>query len=341
MSASISAGGEILLSWPRGAATPIPVILDTDIGPDCDDAATVAVLHALNLLGEAKILGMMCNTTSPWGAPCLDAINTYYGRPDIPVGTLKGPGNPGGSQFWYGESFNRYVAENYPNRIQHGSNAPDAVALYRQLLTQADDHTVAIVSIGNLTVLRDLLISPPDAHSHLLGSELVAQKVQVLSVMGGDYPTGHESNFLCDPPATKQVVHEWPSPNLFSGFRLGDAYHTGPRLMTEAAADNPVRVAYERWDRYFRERWEPYVEGKIYPHSSFDQTSGLYAIRGLRNYWTAHVEGTNHVFDDGSNEWRTTPNNAHGYLIQAMPAPELVKIIEDLMLMARHRARSV
>jgi len=30
---------------------------------------------------------MVCCTSSEWGAPCLDAINTYYGRPDVPIGT--------------------------------------------------------------------------------------------------------------------------------------------------------------------------------------------------------------------------------------------------------------
>src|SRR4051812_44187889 len=127
MSTTQHVGAEFLLNWPMGAPSPIPVILDTDIGPDCDDAATVAILHALELKGEAKILGMVCNTTSPWGAPCLDAINTYYGRADIPVGTLKGPGNPGGTKGWYGESFNRFITENYPNRLRYGTNAPDAV----------------------------------------------------------------------------------------------------------------------------------------------------------------------------------------------------------------------
>jgi hypothetical protein len=50
---------------------------------------TVALLHALSDRDEANILAMMCCTSSEWGAPCLDALNTYYGRPNIPVGTLR------------------------------------------------------------------------------------------------------------------------------------------------------------------------------------------------------------------------------------------------------------
>src|SRR5687767_11741616 len=55
----------------------VRVILDTDIGPDVDDAGAVAVLHALADRGEARILAMFCCTSSDWGAPCLDALNTY------------------------------------------------------------------------------------------------------------------------------------------------------------------------------------------------------------------------------------------------------------------------
>ena len=66
---------------------PVPIILDTDIGPDCDDAGAMAVLHVLANNNEAEILGIMCCTSSQWGAPCIDAINTYYGRGYLPVGT--------------------------------------------------------------------------------------------------------------------------------------------------------------------------------------------------------------------------------------------------------------
>ena len=111
---------------------PVPFILDTDLGPDCDDAGAAAVLNALATRGEARILGAVCNTTSEWCAPALQAIFVWYRRDDVPIGTLKGPGNPGGSAEWYGESFNRYIAEHSPNRLHSGRNAPDAVTVYRR-----------------------------------------------------------------------------------------------------------------------------------------------------------------------------------------------------------------
>ena len=38
---------------------PVPVILDTDIGPDYDDVGAMAVLHALADAGEARPLAVM------------------------------------------------------------------------------------------------------------------------------------------------------------------------------------------------------------------------------------------------------------------------------------------
>ena len=71
--------------------SPVQVIFDTDMAGDCDDAGALAVLHALADLGEAQILAVVTNrkcTAGVSGGAC-DAINTFYGRPDIPIGTDK------------------------------------------------------------------------------------------------------------------------------------------------------------------------------------------------------------------------------------------------------------
>ena len=316
------------------AAQPVRVILDTDMGPDSDDAGALAMLHALADRGEAEALGVMCSTTSPWCAPAVDAIDTYYRRPDVPVGTLKGPGSAGGSEEWYGASFNAYLAGRYPNDLRHGEYAADAVALYRRLLAASPDTSVAVVAVGPLTNLRDLLASPADALSPLSGRDLVAQKVRLLSLMGGRYPAGTESNFAADAAASQAVVAEWPTPVMFSGYELGEEVLTGPRLWAETPEDNPVRTAYHLWDLVFARRFTPDFDPEtgIWPHSSYDQTAVLYAVRGLRDYWRAETTGSNVVHADGSNEWRPEPDRDHAYLIEAMSREDLARIIEDLMV---------
>ncbi len=333
----------LLLSLPcvADAQTWVPrmpqaVIFDTDLGPDSDDAGALAMLHALETLGEARILGVVCSTKNPWCSPAADAINTYYGRPDIPIGTLKGPGFMGTSEEWYGDSFNGYLAGHFPNDLQHGEYAEDAVVLYRRLLAAAEDSSVAMVVVGGMTNVRDLLVSQPDSISPLSGEELVSRKVGVLSVMGGEYPSGGEANFQVDGPAARHIADHWPTPIMFSGVELGQDVLTGPGLW-ELAEDHPVRMAYHLWDLNFARRFTPDFDPGtgIWPHSSYDQTSVLYAVRGLRDYWTAVETGHNSVAEDGSNQWVASPDRNHGYLVALMPLDSLAAIIESLMVHPR------
>ena len=283
-------------------AAEVKIIFDTDLGPDSDDAGALAVLHALAINGEAEVLAIMCSTQSPWCAPCADAINTYYHQADIPVGTLKGPGSPGGSEEWYGGSFNGYIAGYFENDIKHGEYAADALMLYRRILSEQPDTSVHIVVTGPLTNLQDLLNSNSDQSSILNGYELVKRKVKYLSVMGGKYPQGGESNFMVDPQATSEVVENWPSPIMFSGYEIGEDLLTGQRLYVETPPENPVRVAYHLWDLHFARRFDNDFdpESGIWPHSSYDQTAVLFAVRGLKDYWIAVMSGFNDIGEDGS-----------------------------------------
>jgi hypothetical protein len=313
---------------------PVPFILDTELGPDCDDAGAAAVLNALATRGEAKILGAVCNTTSEWCAPALQAIFIWYRRGDVPVGTLKGPGNPGGSAEWYGESFNRYIAEHSPNRLHSGRNAPNAVAVYRRALASQPDGSVVIATVGNTTNLRDLLRSNADANSPLNGLELVRRKVKLLSVMGGTFPVGppKDPNLYGDLPASQELLDKWPTPIMFSGIEIGKDLMTGAGLSDATPPSNPVRIAYEHWNAHFWPIWDPkYRLGRIKPHSTYDQTAVLYGIRGLADYWNASEPGTVAIRSDGAMRWTPSPNGTRRFLVEKMSRTELARIVEALM----------
>ena len=63
---------------------PVRLIFDTDMMGDVDDVGTVAVLHALADRGEVRILAMGLSGKNRWSPLCLDALNTYFNRPEIP-----------------------------------------------------------------------------------------------------------------------------------------------------------------------------------------------------------------------------------------------------------------
>ena len=64
----------------RAAAQSVPVIFDTDMGNDVDDALALAMLHALESRGECRLIGVTITKDNPWAAPYVDLVNTFYGR---------------------------------------------------------------------------------------------------------------------------------------------------------------------------------------------------------------------------------------------------------------------
>ncbi|MFD0677542.1 MULTISPECIES: nucleoside hydrolase [unclassified Paenibacillus] len=296
---------------------PVKIILDTDIGPDCDDAAALAVLHALASRGEAEILGITHCTSSPWGAGCIDAINRYYGRSDIRIGTLKDQGFLDGEQY---HKYNRRICETHPNPYGEGHEPEDAAVLLRELLAAETDGSVVIVAIGPLRNLRHLLQSQPDSLCPLSGRELAARKVAELVVMGGTFPSGMEWNFQMDAPSARLVAEQWPTPIMFSGFEIGHELMTGERLFLETPEHNPVRQSYE------------WYLGRQGSRNSWDLTAVLYGVRGLAGYWEASPAGCVKVRADGESEWVASPDQGHRYLMPSMDLRELEKLMEDLLV---------
>jgi inosine-uridine nucleoside N-ribohydrolase len=309
-----------------GAAT--RVIFDTDMGPDVDDAGALAVLHALTDNGEVELLGVVISTTNGDGNPAIsfvDAVNTYYGRPDVKIGLY------GGGAFAYNDRYTSDVASNpsmFPHDLGPSKNdVPDAAMLYRELLAAEADGNVTIVCVGPMNVLHDLLASPPDSVSSSSGAALVAAKVRLLVQMGGDYPTGAEFNFAAQPApgTTRSVLEAWPTPMVFSGFSIGGAIMTGASL-ARVPADNPVRRAYEI-----------YTGTAGGTRQSWDLTAALYAARGPASYWALSSPGINRADDAGNNTWTASPDGNHAYL-QMLAAPDdIAETLNALMTRAPGR----
>ncbi len=287
---------------------PVKIIYDTDMESDVDDVAATAILHVLADRGEAEILATLVSSANPWSAPCLDAINTFYGRPDLPIGLPKGKAPNRNSV--YAQS----VAEAYPHSVTSSNKLPEAAQLYRRVLTGQPDSSVVIVTVGYVTNLSRLLHSPPDDISPLSGQELVRQKVKRYVCMGGRFPkntnTNVYGNWKPDPAATVDVVERWPTPILFSGGgdQLARLYQTGGTLPNQTEKDHIVRRAYAWF--FDRATWaqEP-------THHSADLLAVLIAVRGLGDYFEEVCEGYNHVFEDGTHEWRSSPDKEQCYIV--------------------------
>ncbi|HNQ90812.1 MAG TPA: nucleoside hydrolase [Verrucomicrobiota bacterium] len=236
----------------RPNAKPVRILFDTDLGSDCDDAGALAILHVYADRGLAEILGCLYSSGKvPYGAGVLQAINTYYRRPEIPVGAAHDDA--------VGDPVDKMTAEKlakdtaaFGNRIVHNRDAEEMTALARRLLAQQEDHSVTYLTVGHTKGLHDLLFSLPDAASPLTGSELVRRKVQrwvALGALGACNPERRYTkdwNFFFNgtAPYTQRLVEACPVPAFFVDG--GDDVLTGRSLKT-APRDSIVRTAYRDW----------------------------------------------------------------------------------------------
>lgn len=315
----------LLTAGTARGAVPVKVIFDTDMAGDCDDCGALAVLNKLADLGEAEILACVAdsNERQKSVAASISAINTYYGRPNIPIGTCH---TPGGTVI--DGPYADDLREKFPQHALPDDQEPDALAVYRSALASAPDGSVTVISVGFFSNLRVLLQSQPDSVSPLSGMDLVRAKVKQLVVMGGRFPMSDpiygEYNFSVSVPADTQfVVSRWPTPILFSGFEIGQKVIAG-QVLASAPATNPVRRAYEFLTKGNLARGRP----------SWDLTAVLAAVRDPHTYWDISPSGTVVVSAIGTDKWISAPNAGRSYLIQKTPAQDNIeKVLNDFLAM--------
>jgi len=298
------------------ADRPVKLILDTDTSGDADDAGTLALLHALADRGECQLLATVVNRKDKTNASAaaVDAINTYYGRPDLPIGTDK----QGPTDLQRTSAYTQALRDEFPNDIGPDDAAPDALAIYRQVLAAQADGSVTVCSVGALSNLAELLRREP---------ELVRTKVRRLVVMGGQFPDCQrpETNIRTHREAAQVVADQWPGEIVWHGFEIGQALITGERLK-QTPRTNPVRRAYE----LRRHAGRPSIEGG---QPSYDQAAALFAVRGAQpEFWETVTGGRVRVDSEGVTSWQPDAAARHAYVkIQGDPQ-RLADAIETLMI---------
>ena len=217
---------------------PVNLILDTDLGPDYDDVGAMALMHALADSGQVNILATVSSNKDEHVVPCIEVLNTYFNRPDIPVGA---PKSEGGASLttWHKTKWTEELPACYPHKTAKTSDAPDAVKVYRRILSMQPDTSVVVCTIGFFTNLKDLLLSGGDEFSPLSGRDLVAKKVKRVVSMAGLFPDGKEFNVYCDTPASRMVAEQWPTEIIFSGFEIGNVIFTGKKLVQMDVENSP------------------------------------------------------------------------------------------------------
>ena len=297
---------------PLSADEPVRLIFDTDIGNDVDDVLALGVIHSLQTRGHCELLAVTVTKDNPKAAAFVDAVNTFYGRPDVPIGAVRNGVTPQEGKFLKLADAKDDGKVRYPHDLVSGQDAPEAVSLLRQILARQPDHSVALAQVGFFTNYCRLLQSPADEHSPLTGRELIAQKVQLLSIMAGSFQTirdgNHyiEYNVKMDIPSAKLLAEQWPTPIVWSGFEIGitAAYPaTSIERDYEYVAHHPLKEAYYLYNPPPHDR------------PTWDLTSVLYAVCPDRDYFALSAPGAVEVEDDGFTRFTPKQGGRDRFLI--------------------------
>lgn len=207
----------------------------------------IGLANVLYQQGRVEVLGIMSDVHNDIAVAALDAVDTAYGHPDIPLGALASSDADTEPHGYTDE-----LVSTLPHSVEGAANVPDAVTLYRRLLADEPDGSVTIVSLGSYTNLAGLLASPADHISPLDGRALIARKVDRLVIMDGVFPDGLGplTNQQYDLPAAAAVVGQgtagtgWPTPLAWVDGTTGIFANTAAQLCTTAPPEHPLRIAH-------------------------------------------------------------------------------------------------
>lgn len=240
------------------------VILDTDMGVDCDDAVALALLLKKMKEGECELLCVTASSTREGATATIKAICDYYEASSMPIGAMAYPAIPCDSMNNYGRAVKyAYGKEDVDT---------DAIALMRKHLALVKEKTT-LIAIGPLTNIKRLLQSGADTYSNQNGLELVKEKVEAVYVMGGSFAENYERkgwanrkacaewNIVQDIPSASFVVENLPCPVYFLPYEAGWEVFTEMR-----SGENPVWFSMKQYaisehlsyePSFFRHSWDP------------------------------------------------------------------------------------
>lgn len=285
-----------------------PIIFDTDMGNDVDDALALAMLHAMTDRGECELIGVTLTNANPAAVPYIRTVNRFYGRANLPVGAAIRHLKDG-----EGDGYMAKVLRMMPGEADTGGAEP-APAVLRTLLRGAKEK-VTIVQTGFSTNLAALLDSPEDV-------ALVREKVALVVAMAGNYADGApEYNVKIDVGSAKAVFEKWPTPIVFSGFEIGrDLLFPAAEIDRDFlwATPNPIAESYRAYKKM------------PYDRPTWDLTAALQAVRADRGYFGLSENGTVSVEANGVTRFHSGSGDRQFLKLDPAKRAEILSALELL-----------
>lgn len=265
------------------------VILDTDLGSDCDDMMALTYLVYATHHKNVKLCAVTHSNGCPEGP---DACRTFFEHLGEPVPPIGGP-------VVEMDVYDRYckaIVERF-DTADPKPTYPDAVRVLRRALVEND--RVVICAVGAMTNIAALLESKPDDVSPLDGVSLVRERCDKLVLMAGIFDpavTRIEWNIHLDIPAAKTVAEHSPVPVIWLPSETGADVITGGPMLEAFGEDTPLSLAFCLFPGVLKKGGR----------SSWDPATTLYGVEGCSEFFTETPVGTVTVAEDGKTNY--TPN---------------------------------
>jgi purine nucleosidase len=271
-------------------ADQVPLLFDTDIGSDIDDAVCLAYLLRQKrcvLLGVTTVTG---NTAQR--AALAEVVCRAAGRDNVPIHAgapgplLIGPGQPNVPQY-----------EAIANRPHKGDYPPNTAIEFLRRTIRAHPKEITLLAVGPLTNVGLLFATDPEIPSLL--KELVLM-CGVFTAGNGHGPAAREWNALVDPIATAIVFRARPPRFTSIGLEVTTRcqLHADECRRRFKEAGGPLEIVADMAEVWFRGRqeitfhdplagaiiFEPqicdYAEGEVTVETTSLSLAGLTAFSG-------------------------------------------------------------
>ena len=317
------------LSTVEAAKKPIKIIFDTDMGNDVDDVIALDMLYKYQDEGTIDLLGILSSKREGGSVKFIDAMNTLYGYPNIPIGIAKIYPEENYVDTATSKRLNYadYVVANntYKHTVKNWDAIPDGYKLLRQLLAKEEDKSVVVVAVGFSTNLARMMESKGDEFSPLGGKELFAQKVEKVVIMAGNFVEQRaEYNVRKDHFAAVKFYAECPVPMYFTDYLLGRTILYPWQCIYKGynyVENHPCVKAFEYYQQmpYNRPLWDP--------------TAVLFAAEPNGGYASISKSGMVQVdFKSQTYFIKDKSSNRHYYIVNDKQRAKIIRRVEEITM---------
>lgn len=293
------------------------IILDTDVGIDCDDAVALGLLLTAQNQDKCQLQAVTVSTTRKGAVGTVKAICNFFGI-EVPIGGLRGEPLPCDATQTY--------ATNIAERFKQIDDCSEATKLLRKTIASAQEK-ITLIAIGPLTNIANLLKSQADEYSVLSGIELVKKSVDKIYMMGGCFVSKSDGelmtewNIAQDIPSARYVAEYMPCEMIYCPFEVGKLVKT--RMKKDET--NPVWFSMLSHARY--------TYGADYTgdfsRESWDPVTCLSALDENNPAFTYSKYGRIAINEQGQTLWTADEHRKHRYVTTESTMQRLENIINE------------